>query len=480
MNDRIFREYDIRGVFGEGLTLDVTELIGKAYAARLKSIRGREGLKISVGRDVRLSSMALRDALVRGIRAMGVNVVDIGECPTPLQYFSIYHLKLDGGIMVTGSHNPPEYNGFKLSIGRETIHGGEIQGLRRIIEEGRFEPEVVEGRMEAYDIVSAYLDYQLNTFDGLRRALKKRPVRIVTDAGNGTGGLVVPALLRELGCDVVELYTEPDGRFPNHHPDPTVEENLRDLIEAVKRDRGDFGVAYDGDSDRIGVVDEEGRIVWGDQLMIVYARDILHSGMRDASFVGEVKCSQTMYDEIERLGGKAVMWKTGHSLIKSKMKEIGAAMAGEMSGHIFFADRYLGFDDAIYATLRILEIFVNLLSEQPGAKFSALLDGLPKTFSTPEIRMDCADDMKFLVVEELASMIGEVGERIPVRDVVKIDGLRIIFEDGWALVRASNTQPVLVLRFEASDEERLAAMRSIVEDKLSEAVSSIGGSAMGT
>lgn len=467
VNPEIFRQYDIRGVFNKDLTADVAETIGTAYGIYLLQVKSQR-LKVSVGRDVRLSSGALRDALIKGITSTGIDVIDIGECPTPLQYFSIYHLNLDGGIMITGSHNPPEFNGFKITVGKKTIYGQAIQEIRRIIEQGAGGRGQGSGNIEQYDIVPAYIDYLKRQF--LKQPLLNKPaIKIVIDAGNGTAGPVAPRLLRALGCDVIELFCEPDGNFPNHHPDPTIPENLRDLIETVKTQKADFGIAYDGDADRIGVVDENGRVIWGDQLMIIFARDILEQWKEEKkpTFVGEVKCSQVMYDEIKRLGGNAIMWKTGHSLIKSKMKETGALLAGEMSGHMFFADRYFGYDDAIYASCRLAEILSWYRLKEPTGGFSTLLFGLPKTFATPEIRLDCPDDKKFGVIDRLSEILSQRQADAPaVRDIIRIDGLRLMFDNGWALVRASNTQPVLVLRFEAATEEGLQEIKLFVEYRL--------------
>ena len=453
--------------------------------------------KVSVGRDVRLSSVALSDALIKGILSTGIDVIDIGECPTPLQYFSMFHLNLDGGIMITGSHNPPEFNGFKISVGKETIYGESIQEIRRIVEQGSGDRGQGSGKIEHYDIISAYMDYIKRQFNGI----SDRPaIKVVIDAGNGIGGVVAPKLLRELGCDVIELFCEPDGNFPNHHPDPTIPDNLKDLIATVKGQKADMGIAYDGDADRLGVVDENGSSIWGDQLMIIFARDVLsqrlevrgqrsgevkkgtvpdlrtkrsevvESGLspKSATFVGEVKCSQIMYDEIQRLGGNAIMWKTGHSLIKSKMKETGAILAGEMSGHIFFADRYFGYDDAIYASCRLIEILARRRAERPDTTVSSLLANIPKMYSTPEIRVDCPDEKKFKVVERLCGIFDELKKNpeLGIVDIITIDGLRIVFKDGWALVRASNTQPALVTRYEAVTEKRLQEIRKIGTDTI--------------
>jgi len=444
---RIFRQYDIRGVWGDDLTLEAVEAIGRAFACYLGEKLRKENITVSVGRDARKSSPAIAEALARVLTGSGVSVVDIGMCPTPLQYFSLHALEVDGGIMITGSHNPPEFNGMKLSLGKETLFGEKIQDIRRLIEKGASVRGA--GTVRKEEIIPRYLDYLMPRFgrlDGLK---------VVADAGNGTGGLVGPALMRGLGAEVTELYCEPDGDFPNHHPDPVVLANLGDLIKTVKETGAHAGIGYDGDADRIGVVDHEGGVVWGDRLMIIFARDVLrdHPG---ASIIGEVKCSQTLYDDIAARGGNPIMWKTGHSLIKSKMKETKALLAGEMSGHIFFADRYFGYDDAIYAGARLLEI---MRREGEPYSLKRLLAGVPETVSTPEIRMDFPDDKKFAVPEKLKKAFAD-------HPVIDIDGVRVKFPEGWGLVRASNTQPALVLRFEAKDEASLGKIRAAVEGEL--------------
>ncbi|MBA4393227.1 MAG: phosphomannomutase, partial [Desulfobacca sp.] len=344
MNPQIFREYDIRAIVDQELTLDEVVILGKAMGTYL----GRQGKnQITLGRDGRLSSESFRDRLLEGIMSTGCQVIDIGVCPTPLLYFSIRHLKTDGGIMITASHNPPEYNGFKICSGPDTIFGIEIQKIYQIAEEGRFLSGTGSFREE--DVLPAYQKF---VFKDIQLT---RPLRVGMDGGNGTGGWLALPIIRQLGCEVFDLYCEIDGLFPHHEPDPTVPENVKELIDLVKREKLDVGLAYDGDGDRLGVIDHEGNIIWGDQLLILFARDIL-LGRPGSTFLGEVKCSQNFYDDIPRLGGKAIMWKTGHSLIKQRMKEVQAVLAGEMSGHIFFADRYFGFDDAIYASLRLLEI----------------------------------------------------------------------------------------------------------------------------
>jgi len=461
INPAIFREYDIRGIWGKDLTEEVIEKTGRAFAVYLRNTLQKEKIKISIGRDVRLSSISLFNALSRGLLKSGIDVVDIGVCPTPLQYFSLFHLPVDGGVMITGSHNPPEFNGMKLSAGKETLYGEKIQNIKQIIEQGNFING--KGTIRAYEIIPAYREYLKKDFAPLGR------IKVVVDAGNGTGGLVAPDLMRDLGCEVTELYCEPDGNFPNHHPDPVVLDNIKDLISQVTSSGADIGIGYDGDADRIGVVDDKGEVVWGDRLMIVFARDIIKGRKTENSlrpmgrqksepltFVGEVKCSQVMYDEIKKLGGNPLMWKAGHSLIKNKMKETGAVLGGEMSGHIFFADRYFGYDDAIYASLRLLEIL-----SKNGQPFSlgSLLRDIPESISTPEIRYECPDDIKFKVVERVKKVFADY----PLND---IDGIRINFDKGWGLIRASNTQPALVMRFEAKDESTLREIREFVEGRL--------------
>ncbi|MCL5023590.1 MAG: phosphomannomutase/phosphoglucomutase [Nitrospirae bacterium] len=460
IKDEIFRQYDIRGVVGKDLDRDVAFRIGRAFSVFLKGTK--PGAKrLSVGRDVRLSSDELAEGVIRGMVSAGFEVVDIGVCPTPLQYFSLHHLDLDGGIMVTGSHNPPEYNGFKLSAGKETLHGSAIQAIREEIMSDRGEGEGEKKAAVAhYDIIEAYNAYMLRQFSPLADR-KYRRLSVVVDAGNGTAGPIVPGLLGALGCEVISLYCEPDGRFPNHHPDPTVVEYMQDLITTTRESGADFGVAYDGDADRIGVVSREGAIVWGDQLMIVLSRDILGRNP-GAGIIGDVKCSQAMFDDVRAHGGAPIMWKTGHSLIKQKMRDEKALLAGEFSGHIFIAERYFGYDDAIYTTLRLVEIM-----KKSGRDIAALLSDVPRMFHTPEMRVDCAEEMKGEVVERVVRKFLEyrdngTGGHV-IRDIDTTDGIRVVFEKGWGLVRVSNTQPVIVMRFEASDEESLGSYREFME-----------------
>ena len=469
----LFREYDIRGVVGVDLTLDMAEEIGKAFGSYLI----RKGkTRISVGRDVRLTSPPLRDRLHKGLLATGVEVTDIGVCPTPVLYFSLFRLPVQGGVMITGSHNASEYNGFKLCTGQSAIFGEEIQEIRRLVE--RQDYERGRGRLQSVEILPDYLDDLAGRFSGSLPG-PKRP-KVVVDAGNGTAGTVAPTLLRRLGCEVVELYCEEDGRFPNHHPDPTVLENLRDLIDKVRETGADAGIGYDGDADRIGVVDNEGQVIWGDRLMLIFARDILAKSSTASPppvFVSEVKGSHLLYEDIRRRGGKAIMWKTGHSLIKAKMKEEKAALAGEMSGHIFFADRYFGYDDAIYASCRLVEILA-----YSGCALSELLSDLPKTYSTPEIRLDCPDEVKFKLVERLKQTLLAPGfqfDGLPsaISEIITIDGVRLTFSNGWGLVRASNTQPALVLRYEADSEAGLDKIQKAMESLVTKTLQEIGPAA---
>ena len=456
--EKIFREYDIRGVVGQDLTPDLAEQLGRAFGTTLR----RKNLRrIAVGRDGRESSPLLRQRLINGVTATGIGVTDIGVCPTPLLYFSLFNLPVDGGVMITASHNPSEYNGFKLCIGKETLYGEDLQKLRRMIEAKDYETGAVSA-VHSQEIIPSYLDHLKRQFS----PVSARSIKVVVDSGNAMGALVGPQALRNMGCEVVELFSELDSRFPNHHPDPTVTENLKDIIKTVRATRADLGIAYDGDADRIGAVDERGEILWGDQLLAIFARDVLRR-RPGAVILSEVKASQVMYDDIRRHGGQALMWKAGHSLIKSKMKETGASLAGEMSGHIFFADRYFGYDDAVYAGCRLIEILAE--GRQP---LSQLLSDLPKTSFTPEIRRDCPDDRKFLVVQKLKERFETLRSRpipdsIPIRDLITLDGVRIVFDDGWGLVRASNTQPALVLRFEANTRDRMDKIRRFVEGELS-------------
>ncbi|MCS7235264.1 MAG: phosphomannomutase/phosphoglucomutase [Armatimonadota bacterium] len=445
----IFREYDIRGVFGQDLTPDVAARVARAFAAYLRREVGEGPLPVVVGHDNRLSSPALHRAVVDALVESGCEVTDVGLVTTPVFYFARVHLGIDGGVMVTASHNPPEYNGFKLAHGFGTLYGEQIQEVRRLAEAGVRVGG--PGKVQQVDVVPAYRS-------AVRERVKLGPrrLRVVVDCGNGTASVVAPAVLRDLGVDVVELYCESDATFPHHHPDPVDPKNLQDLVRAVVAEGADVGVGFDGDGDRIGVVDDRGRIVWGDELMILFWREILPR-YPGAQAIVEVKCSQALVDEIRRLGGRPFFYRTGHSLIKAKMKEIGAVFTGEMSGHMFFADEWYGFDDAVYAAARLLRILSH--ADRP---LSQLLADVPRYHATPEVRVPCPDDRKFAVVEQLVRQFKERYE------VVDVDGARVLFSDGWGLVRASNTQPVLVVRAEGTTREALTRIQRTLEEALAQ------------
>jgi phosphomannomutase/phosphoglucomutase len=468
VNINIFREYDIRGIVGDHLTGETVKTLGLAIGTFFAQNSAK---RIAIGYDARESSPGFCDLLTNGFNSCGLDVVLIGRVPTPVLYHTVFTKDVDGGVMITGSHNPPDHNGFKICLGKSTLFGSQIQEIKAIALSGVFAEgsgavesiEVLDDycrdiiskvQMEAVATVSA----PANEVVPSPRSGRKR-LKVVVDAGNGMGGVTAVPVYEELGVELIKLFIEPDSNFPNHHPDPTVTENLQDVISAVHDQNADVGLAFDGDGDRIGVVDETGRIIWGDELMILLSRSILSTNP-GATIIAEVKCSQNLFDDIAAHGGTPIMWKAGHSLIKAKMKETGAALAGEMSGHIFFADRFYGFDDATYAGARVLEILSK--TDKP---LSELLADIPPTFSTPELRVDCPDERKFEVVATIAKHFAASNE------VITIDGARILFENGWGLVRASNTQAILVLRFEADTEEHLNAIRSAVEGKVKEQIS---------
>lgn len=448
INPEIFRQYDIRGIVDKDLTSETVELLGRGIGTYFRQNNKKE---VVLGRDCRLSSPLFAEILIRELHSTGCEVIDLGIIPAPLLYFTMYYKKKEAGVIITGSHNPPEYNGFKIMVGEETLYGEAIQEIYAIIKNADF----IRGeghKKETYNIIPEYHEYFL------RDIRLEKKIKVVVDAGNGTAGVVASPIFQELGCDVEELYCEMDGTFPNHHPDPTLPDALKDLIAKVAEIQADVGIAYDGDGDRIGIIDDRGNILWGDQLMIVFARDILPSSP-GAAVISEVKASKLLYEEIERLGGQPIMWKTGHSLIKKKIKEEKALLAGEMSGHIFFADRYFGFDDAIYSSARLLEIL-----SRSDKKLSEMLSDLPKTYTTPEIRVYASDEVKFKIVEEVKK---ELKQKYPIID---IDGVRAKYPTGWALVRASNTQEVLVLRFEAETQEDLEDIKREVEKTVENAI----------
>ncbi len=436
----IFREYDIRGIADQELTSEGIEGLGRAIGTLIGREKGR---RVNVARDCRLSSDRLRNAVVAGLVASGCEVTDLGIVPTPLLYYASFHLHAGGGVMITGSHNPPEYNGFKVMCGTSTIHGEEIQRVRAMLEAGDLASG--SGAVKTYDITTPYVDEITRQFDLQRR------VKVVVDTGNGTAGPALHRLLERVNCEAIELFFEMDGRFPNHHPDPTVPKNLEALVRTVAESGAELGIAIDGDGDRIGAVDEKGNVVWGDQLLAIYGREIL-TRKPGATFISEVKASQVMYDYLNARGGRALMWKTGHSLIKAKMQEEKAELGGEMSGHMFFADRYYGFDDALYAALRLIE-----LVDRAGGPLSTLLADLPRTVSTPEIRVDCPEEAKFALVDRVKETFRKT------HPIIDVDGVRVLFDEGWGLARASNTQPVIVLRFEAKNQELLDQYRQEVE-----------------
>lgn len=446
MNPRSFREYDIRGVAERDLDDTTVRALGTALGKRVA------GQQVVVGRDPRVHSPRLFAALTDGIR-VHADVIDIGVVPTPVLYFAAHHLEPAAAVMITGSHNPPEDNGFKIMVGGETLHGPQIAALRdevaALLQQSAEPPHK---SITSRDVTGAYLDHAAGEL-----RLGPRRFKVVVDAGNGAGGPTAVSLYRRLGFDVIPLYCELDGRFPNHHPDPTQPENVADLIATVKKQGAELGIALDGDADRIGAVDGTGRILWGDQLMILFGKALL-AEVPDAKFVGEVKCSQAMYDELAAAGGHVEMWKVGHSLIKARMRETGAHLAGEMSGHMFFSHRWLGFDDAVYAGARLLELLS--VGERTLAERAA---ELPVAINTPEIRIDCPDDKKVALVAE---MTRRLGADPAVLGAVTIDGVRAKFADGWCLVRASNTQPALVMRCEATSEQRLAEIKRAVEAHL--------------
>ncbi len=443
----MFRAYDIRGVVDQDFDQDWVENLGRACGTYFR----RQGLSQAVvGRDNRHSSADYQARMVEGLVSAGVDCVFLPMVPTPVFYYAVRSLQRQAGVMITASHNPPEFNGFKVWAGSNTIHTEEIQKLYRIMKEEDFEQG--QGAASELDIVPSYLE----ELAGQTRL--RHPLKIVVDGGNGSGGLICAELLRRIGAQVIELYCEPDPQFPNHHPDPTVLENIRDLQATVKEHQAHFGVGLDGDGDRIGVVDHLGRLLYGDQLLALYSRQILeqHPG---TTVIGEVKCSHLLFQDIARHGGRPLMWKTGHSLIKARMKEENALLAGEMSGHMFFADRYYGYDDALYAAQRLAEI----VDQNPSKTLDAYFSAWPKTENTPEIRKECPDAVKFKLIDKAQDYFKQLSGDF---ELVDVDGIRINFSDGWGLLRASNTQPVLVLRFEAETPERLEEIRAFIETPL--------------
>jgi phosphomannomutase/phosphoglucomutase len=460
MNLNVFREYDIRGVADRDLTDELAHRIGERLSQMLRPESSTAPARIAVGRDCRLSSPRLFTHLVQGLISGGAHVLDVGVGPTPMLYFAVHHLESDGGVMITGSHNPAEDNGFKIMRGKAAFFGDALRELSKRVEQG-VGPGRKTGSVEATSVADAYLK---RLTQGLE--ISDRSFKLVVDAGNGSAGPLGLRALQAAGFQPEALFCEMDGTFPNHHPDPTVPKNLEFLIERVRSEQARVGIAWDGDGDRLGVVDSSGEVVWGDKLLVLFARQLLRE-RPGATVLADVKCSQLLFDDVRRQGGSPIMWKTGHSLIKTKMRESGALLAGEMSGHFFFADRYYGYDDAIYAALRLLEIL-----SREGRSVLELVGDLPTTYATPEIRVECPEQIKFKVVEQVTRKLREEGE------LCEIDGARITYGDGsWGLVRASNTGPVIVLRFEAPTSARLEEIRRHVEGVVEEAQRALGGPA---
>lgn len=451
INPEIFREYDIRGIVGENADINesVMERLGMAYAAYIKGKKKYN--TVVIGRDGRLSGKVLANAVIDGLTACGINVIDIGMVPTPVLYYALHTLEIDGGLMLTASHNPKDYNGMKVAVGTTTIYGKEIQKLGEIAQKGKFplsNKTVTITRMNLFDKYMARI----------RRGISlKRRLKVVVDAGNGVGGIVAVPLYESLGCEVIPIYCKVDGNFPNHHPDPTIKNNLLPLMRAVKKHGADIGIAFDGDVDRLGGCDEQGNMLPGDRLLTLFARAVLKE-KPGATIMGEVKCSRSFYEDVPKHGGKVIMWRTGHSHIKAAMKKFNAQLAGEMSGHIFFKHRWYGFDDAIYGGARLLELLA-----ADSKPLSAHFADIPERFSTPEIQFECSDKKKFNVIEKATKEFKQ--KKL---DVITIDGARIEFEDGWGLLRASNTAPKLVMRVEADTNKRKTEIEKMIRTKLSE------------
>lgn len=449
MNNSIFREYDIRGIAEKDLTDEVVELIGLAYGTKIIEV----GLKnITIGRDCRKSSDRIFNSLARGILRTGVNITNLGIITSPVLYFSLYGLNVDGGIMITASHNPPDYNGFKAAIGKNVLSSEEIQNLKTKIETESFLISKTKGKISDYDIIKNYKE------DILKNIKITRKLRIGVDSANTPVGLFAKDILSYAGCEVYELFAEPDGNFPNHHPDPSIEENLIDLRNLVKKEKLDLGIAFDGDADRLGVLDENGDLIYSDMILLILARAVIKE-LPGSKIIAEVKCSKNLFDEIRNCGGSPIMWKTGHSNIKRKIKEEKAPLAGELSGHIFFSDKHHGYDDALYAALRLIEVL-----SQSDSSISEMLTNIPKMYSTPEIRIDFPEHEKFEVINKLIKVIKEENDNS--FDLITVDGIRLENSKGWALVRASNTQPALTIRFEADSEPNLKELVAYVSEKL--------------
>lgn len=453
INRTIFRQYDVRGYVNVDLTEDFAYNLARGCASFYKK-KLPSFSKVSIGHDARLSSPSFAKAMIRGFNDSGIDTVFLGMIPTGLCYFSMFNIDVQGAVMITGSHNPPEYNGFKVNLIDLPVYGDGIQEIADIMEADDFLNPEKKGTNSEYNIIPDYEKFILKTI-----TLKDpEKIKVVVDAGNGVGGFVAVPIMRKMGVNVISIFEEPDGRFPNHHPDPTVEAYIQKMIAAVKENHADLGIGFDGDADRIGIVDRNGKIIWGDKILNIFARSVLEE-VPGATIVGDVKCSKALYDDIRARGGNAVMWKAGHSLIKAKMKELKAAFGGEMSGHVFFKHRFFGFDCAIYAAFRMLEI----VSRQEKVDFDKLLEGIPETFSTPELRIEVDETKKFAIVDKVVRFFKEGGY-----DVNDIDGVRVTFKDGWGLMRPSNTQNVIVLRVEAETQARMDEIKKLLEDKMNE------------
>ena len=444
INPYIFREYDIRGNVSEDFPEHVVGKLGKAFGTFVNRAGGRE---VAISGDIRLTTPTLIEQFKKGVLSTGVDVINIGILPTPVNYFSMFHLGVFSAVQITGSHNPPEFNGFKLSMNKKPVYGDDIQALYHLIDKMDFDQgEGTEARFKLLDVYNEMIRKKIDI---------EKPLKVVMDCGNAAAGINAPELFKSLGVELTELYCEPDGTFPNHHPDPTVESNLVDLIDLMKTGEYDVGLAFDGDADRVGVVDEKGDILWADQLMSIFLPDIIKDG-EDILF--DVKCSQALEDMIQRYGGNPIMWKTGHSLIKQKMSELGCKFGGEMSGHIFFADDYYGYDDALYVGARLLQLL-----SRTEKSLSELRSDIPVYYSTPEMRMEAKnDEEKFTITKKAIDYFTNN------YDCITVDGVRIQFGDGWGLVRSSNTQPVIVCRFEANSVERKNEIMNLVLTKLKE------------
>ena len=452
-NQSILRAYDIRGIVGETLSTDDAYAIGRGFASIIITRTGKTNPTITSARDGRLSSPDMLEALNRGMVDAGANVIDTGLGPTPMLYYSVHHFAADGGIMVTGSHNPPTHNGFKMTIGTKPFYGDDIIEIGEIAKDGDW--ATGNGSVKEISIFDEYVNRLL---EGLNKSDSSKELTVVWDAGNGAAGEAMQALTAKLPGKHILLFADIDGTFPNHHPDPTVPENLVDLQAAVAAEKADFGVAFDGDGDRIGAVDSTGRIIWGDQLLMFFAREIL-SRKPNSTIIADVKASQTLFDDVAANGGNPVMWKTGHSLIKAKMAETKSEIAGEMSGHIFFSDGYYGFDDGLYAAVRLMDIAMN-----GDDSITQMRGNLPKVFNTPEIRIECEESRKFAIVEEIRSRLKQSGEY----EVNEVDGVRVKVGNGWWLARASNTQSAIIARCEAGDEQTLTKLRAMVTEQLAQ------------